>query len=138
MLGEMCSISKTHLFINYYLLGFLIGFALFYNNDITTDNSLQNTNMYKPFYFLKDAIGFFFKLSNWIHILIVVIVLVIFVLISIYSFIYTSNADIVKFVDTNLNGFTNFLYLNDKSAFAVSFTFFLIVLYTYKTESNIK
>jgi len=63
---------------------------------------------------------------------------VIFLLISIYSFVYTSTADIVKFVDTNLNGFTNFLYLNDKSAFAVSFTFFLIVLYTYKTESNIK
>ena len=137
ILGEICSVTKTHLFINYYLLGFLIGFALFYNNDITTDNSLQNSNMYKPFYFLKDAIGFFFKLSNWIHILIVIIVLIIFVLLSIYSFLYTSFRTFQN-NDFTIDNFTHFLYLNDKSAFAISFTFFLIILYTYKTESNIK
>ena len=71
ILGEICSTSQTHLFINYYFLGFFIGFALFYNNDITTYNSLQNSNMYKPFYYLKDTIGFFFKLANWKHILII-------------------------------------------------------------------
>ena len=73
MLGEICSISKTHLFINYYLLGFLIGFALFYNNDITNENSLQNSNIYKPFYYLKDMIGLIFKSPNWLHLLIIII-----------------------------------------------------------------
>ena len=137
ILGEICSTTKTHLFINYYLLGFLIGFALFYNNDITTDNSLQNTNMYKPFYFLKDAIGFFFKLSNWVHILIVVIVLIIFVLLSIYTFFYNKYFS-SESINREIDGFTRFIYLNDKSAFGISFTFFLIVLYTYKTAANIK
>ena len=45
ILGESCSTTYTHLFINYYIYGFLIGFALFYNNDITNENSLQNSNI---------------------------------------------------------------------------------------------
>ena len=138
ILGEICSTSQTHLFINYYFLGFFIGFALFYNNDITTDNSLQNSNMYKPFYYLKDTIGFFFKLANWKHILIVVIILIIFVLLGIYSFFLTSFDLIESYKDIKIDNLTNFIYLNDKSAFAVTFSFFLIILYTYKTESNLK
>ena len=139
ILGEICSITKTHLFIKYYFLGFLIGFAFFYNNDIMTDNPLQNSNMYKPFYYLKDLIGFFFKLSNWKHIIIILAILVIFVLLNIYSFCVSSFELIDYYTKaTTINTFVHFIYLNDKTAFAVTFGFFLIILYTYKTESNLK
>ena len=138
ILGEICSITKTHLFIKYYFLGFLIGFAFFYNNDITTDNSLQNSNMYKPFYYLKDLIGCFFKLAKWKHIIIIIAILIIFVILSIYSFFYTSFSLIDYYHEPKVDNFVSFLYLNDKTAFAVSFGFFLIILYTYKSESNLK
>ena len=138
ILGEICSITKTHIFIKYYFLGFFIGFAFFYNNDITTDNPLQNSNMYKPFYYLKDLIGFFFKLANWKHILIIIAILIIFVFLSIYSFcIYSFNL-INTYQDIKVDDYVDFIYLNDKTAFAVSFGFFLIILYTYKSESNLK
>ena len=71
LFGEKCSTTYTHLFINYYFLGILIGFALFYNNDITNENSYQNSDNYKPFYYLKDINGAIFKSPNWVHALVI-------------------------------------------------------------------
>ena len=138
MLGETCSLSKTHLFINYYMFGFLIGFALFYNNDITTENSLQNSDIYKPFYYLKDIIGFFFKLATWIHILIIILSVGTIFVLSITFIFHTSFNFIENCKEVNLNYFDHFLYLNEKSIYTVVFCILLIILYTFKTESNIK
>jgi hypothetical protein len=118
------------------MFGFLLGFALFYNNDITTENSLQNTDIYKPFYYLKDVSGFFFKLATWVHILIIILAVVtIFVL----SVSFHSSLNIIdNWKLFELNYFIHFLYLNEKSIFVVVFCILLIILYTFKTESNIK
>jgi len=94
--------------------------------------------MYKPFYYLKDLIGFFFKLANWKHILIIIAILIIFVFLSIYSFCISSFKLIDIYQDIKVDDYVDFIYLNDKTAFAVSFGFFLIILYTYKSESNLK
>ena len=137
LFGETCSITFTHLFINYYFLGFLIGFALFYNNDITNENSLNNSTIYKPFNYLKDLIGLMFKSPNWVNILIIVLTVGIQLLLCISFIIYTNanlNYDELK----NLNGFDHYLYLNERTFFGFTFAIFITLLYTYKNESKLK
>ena len=137
LFGETCSITFTHLFINYYFLGFLIGFALFYNNDITNENSLNNSTTYKPFNYLKDLIGLMFKSPNWVNILIIVLTVGIQLLLCISFIIYTNanlNYDELK----NLNGFDHYLYLNERTFFSFTFAIFITLLYTYKNESKLK
>ena len=137
LLGETCSLTYTHLFINYYFFGFLIGIALFYNNDITNPHSLQNSEIYKPFYYLKDLIGFLFRCATWIHALIILITFGIPFLLFFSFLIYTRNN--INYEDLQiLNGFDKFLYLNEKTVFAIAFGFFLLHLYVYKFESKIK
>ena len=137
LFGETCSLTHTHLFIKYYFLGYLIGFALFYNNDITNENSLQNSSIYKPFYYLKDLIGFLFKCDTWIHVLIIIITFgVPFLLCFSFNLYSKNNIDYENL--QLLNGFDRFLYLNEKTVFAIFFGFFLLHLYIYKFESKIK
>ena len=140
ILGESCSTTYTHLFINYYIYGFLIGFALFYNNDITNENSLQNSNIYKPFYYLKDMIGLIFKSPNWLHLLIIIISFFITILFChfYYLFLDRDKTFIETFKSVELTTFHHFIYLNEKTILIIFFGFFLTHLYTYKTESNLK
>ena len=138
ILGETCSTTFTHLFIKYYSLGYLIGFALFYNNDITVENSLEISNMYKPFYFLKSFSGLIFKMANWIHILIIIITIGIQIILCCTFGIYVKSDFLNNYKNVELSGFDHFLYLNEKSIFAITFSIFLINLYTYKTESGLK
>ena len=138
LFGETYSTKYTHLFINYYFFGFLIGLAIFYNNDITNENSLQNSNIYKPFYFLKDMIGFIFLKSFWIKILIILLTIAIQLLLS-FLFLFYSGFDLEsKLGKKKMGDVDHFIYLNEKSAFALSFGLFLIVLYTFKNEAIIK
>ena len=138
ILGETCSTTCTHLFIKYYSFGYLIGFALFYNNDITVENSLQISDVYKPFYYLKSISGWIFKSPNWIHILIIIITIGIQVILSCTFFIFVENDFQNKYKTVELSGFDNFIYLNEKSIYAIAFGVFLMNLYTYKTESGLK
>ena len=136
--GELCSITYTHFFIKYYFFGFLIGIALFYDNDITQDNSLQNSNVYLPFVYLKDLIGLLFKSAAWIHVLIIVITVSIHILLSLsFSMHLKSNYE-DNFNKVVLSGFDKYLYLNEKTFFSLSIGIFLAHLYTYKTESKLK
>ena len=137
LFGETCSITYTHLFINYYFLGFLIGFALFYNNDLTNEYSLQNSNIYKPFYYLKDIVGYIFKRATWVHILIIIITFGIQLLLS-FSFLFYSRNNINIENLQILNGFDDFIYLNEKKIFALAFGLFVTHLYIYKYESKLK
>ena len=137
LFGETCSIKYTHLFINYYFFGFLIGFALFYNNDITKENSLEISETYKPFHYLKDMIGLVFKSSLWVHILIIIITVGIQILLSFSFVIYIENA--MNHNDLqNLGKFDEFLYLNEKTIFALALITLITHLYSYKNESKIK
>ena len=136
-LGEKCSTTYTHLFINYYFVGFLIGIALFYNNNITNENSLQNSGIYNPFSYLKDFIGILFRCATFIHVLIIIIT-VAFPLLLFFSFLFYA-ADYSSFYERKeLNGFDIFLYLNEKKVFVFFFGLFLLHLYVYKKESILK
>ena len=136
--GELCSITYTHFFIKYYFFGFLIGIALFYDNDITQDNSLQNSNVYLPFVYLKDLIGLLFKSAAWVHILIIVITVSIHILLSLSFSMYLKSNYEDNFNKVELSGFDKYLYLNEKTFFSLSIGIFLAHLYTYKTESKLK
>jgi hypothetical protein len=92
LFGETYSTKYTHLFINYYFLGFLIGLSIFYNNDITNENSLLNSNIYKPFYFLQDIIGFIFLKSFWTKILIILITIIVQILFSFLFLFYSEKS----------------------------------------------
>ena len=144
ILGESCSTTFTHLFINYYFLGFLFGLALFYNNDITKDNSLQNSNkVYLPFYYLKSLIRFFFSVPYFLYILILILSAGIMLLLSCTFYIYTGfNLNVSSQEDSYktqpLNAFDKFLYLNEKSVFCLVFLAFLIHLTTYKSDNKLK
>lgn len=137
LFGETCSLTKTHLFINYYFFGFLIGFILFYNNDITKENSLQNSNIYKPFDYLKKLNQCFFKSPIWVHILIITITVLVQLALCFSFLTYTHNG--IKYEDlAELNGFDKFIYLNEKTIYSLAFGFFVTHLYTYKEESKLK
>ena len=139
LFGETCSLKYTHLFIKYYFFGFLIGFGLFYNNDITKENSLQISDTYKPFNYLVGFVGFFFKSSVWMSVLIILLTLGIQVLLCASFLIYSKNGVTYdKLVGINLNGFDNFLYLNEKTIYTIAFVIFITHLYTYKNESKLK
>jgi hypothetical protein len=137
LLGETCSTHFPHLFINYYFLGFFIGLALFYNNDITHENSLQNSSIYKPFHFLQDIIGFIYLRSNKVNLLICILTIIIQVILSFSFFFYTEHS-LVDNIDKKLHSIDNFIYLNEKSVFAIMFGLMLITLYTFKNESVLK
>ena len=137
LLGETCSTNFSHLFINYYFLGFLIGLSLFYNNDITHENSLQNSSIYKPFYFLEDIIGFFYLRSNKTNLLICALTIIIQFILS-FSFFFYTKYSLAQNIKKQLNAIDNFIYLNEKSIFAIMFGLMLIILYTFKNESILK
>ena len=135
LFGETYTTKYTHLFIKYYFIGFLIGLSIFYNNDITHENSMRNSQIYKPFYFLQDLIGFIYLKSFIIKILIIILMIVVQALLS--FFIYFAKNNIAK-PELKKKVFTHFLYLNEKIIFALAFGIMLIVLYTFKNESIIK
>ena len=137
LLGETCSTHFPHLFINYYFLGFLIGLSLFYNNDITHENSLQTSSIYKPFHFLQDIIGFIYLRSNKVNLLICVITIIFQVLLS-FSFFFYTKFSLVENIENGLDEIDNFIYLNEKNVFAIMFGLMLITLYTFKNESVLK
>ena len=137
LLGEFCSTTYTHLFIKYYFFGFLIGFALFYDYDITQDNSLQNSDIYLPFHYLKDLIGLLFKSSTWVNILIIIITIVIQVLLCNTFYFYTKNDFKNNFKNIQLTGFDNYLFLNEKTYFSLAFGIFITNLYTYRNEPKL-
>jgi len=137
LFGENCSTTYTHLFINYYFLGILIGFALFYNNDITNENSYQNSDNYKPFYYLKDINRMIFKSPNWVHALIIIITIGIQALLSLYFQFYAPSRFESDGLE-DLDDFIEFLYLNEKKIFSLAFGILISYLYIFKSESKLK
>ena len=125
-------------------MGFFIGLSIFYNNDITHEYSLQNSSIYKPFHFLQDIIGYIYLRSFCTKLLIIIIMIIMQFLLSISFLIYTKanlndilNKNIANGLNT-MNIFDNFLYLNEKSCFALFFGIMLTIVYTFKNESIIK
>ena len=143
LLGETDSIKITHLFINYYFLGFLIGLSIFYNNDITQENSFINSSLYKPFYFLEDIIKYVYLMSFPLKLIIIIFSLLVQMILSVSFYIYVQKGlkDIIENEDNDYKKYTwfdNFIYLNEKKIYIIFFSLMLIILYTFKNESLIK
>ena len=138
VLGEKCSTTFTHLFIKYYFFGYLFGIAIFYDNDITQENSLQISEIYIPFSYLKDLIGFLFKRSVWVHLLIILITISIHTLLSLTIRIFVSGNFSEVYKDFQLKALGKYTYLNEKTYFAFSFGLLLATLYTYKNYAILK
>ena len=137
LLGEKCSTTYTHLFISYYFFGFLIGIALFYNKDITNDNSLQNSGIYNPFSYLQDFTRILFRCSTIIHVLIIIITVAVPIfLFNTFHFYLKNYQSFYKLKE--LNGFDKFVYLNEKKVFAIFFGFLLLHLNIYINGSTLK
>ena len=137
LLGEKCSTTYTHLFISYYFFGFLIGIALFYNKDITNDNSLQNSGIYNPFSYLQDFTRILFRCSTIIHVLIIIITVAVPIfLFNTFHFYLKNYQSFYRLKE--LNGFDKFAYLNEKKVFAIFFGFLLLHLNIYINGSTLK
>ena len=137
ILGENCSTTYTHLFIKFYFFGFLIGFALFYDQDLTRDNSLQNSEIYLPFHYLKDLIGLLFKSATWVHILITIITIAIQALLSMTFYFFVKSDFKTNYKNVQLSGFDNYLILNEKTYFSLAIGIFITHLYTYRNEQKL-
>ena len=144
LFGETCSTQITHLFLKYYFLGFFIGLSIFYNNDITHENSLQNSSIYKPFHFLQDIIGYIYLRTFYTKLLIIILMIIIQLLLSVSFLLYTqANLQSILNNETSdqlkiMNIFDNSLYLNEKTCFAIVFGLMVTILYTFKNEAIIK
>ena len=141
LFGETCSTKVTHIFLKYYFLGFFIGLSIFYNNDITHENSLQNSSIYKPFHFLQDIIVYIYLRTFCTKLLIILLMIIIQFLLSVSFLLYT-NGDLQSILNNGttdrLNFFDNSLYLNEKTCFAIVFGLMVTILYTFKNEAIIK
>ena len=138
LFGERYTVKYTHIFMKFYFYGFLIGLSLFYNNDITHEKSLQNSSIYKPFYFLRDIIGYIFLMKFWVKILIIVLTIVFQIALS-FSFFLYSTSDFSSYIKTKkMNLFDHFLHLNEKNIFSLIFGIMITILYTFKNEPFIK
>ena len=137
LFGEFFSIKYTHLFINYYFFGFLIGLALFYNNYITHEKTIQNSRMHKPFPILKDIIGFIYLLSFKVNLLILIITIGIQIMLSVI-FLICTKMEILERLKFDVTTFDYILYIYEKIIFSFVFGLMIIVFYTFKNESVIK
>ena len=138
LFGENYTTKYTHLFINYYFLGFLIGLSIFYSNDITHEKSLSNSPIHKPFYFLQDIIGYIYLRSFLLKTLILLLMAGVQIIIACSFYFYSGkdfNFDLKK---KKMNAFDRFLLLNEKSIFALLFGLLITIFYTFKNELIIK
>ena len=138
LFGENYTTKFTHLFINYYFLGFLIGLSIFYSNDITHEKSLSNSPIHKPFYFLQDIIGYIYLRSPLLKIIILLLLTGLQLIISCSFFFYSKRDFKFDLKNMEMNSFDRFLLLNEKSILALLLGLAITILYTFKNESIIK
>ena len=140
LFGEYSTIRFTHLFINYYTIGFFVGLAIFYNNDLTHDNSMDKSSIYKPFSFCAKLIRFFYLKPIWFNVLLTILLLLIYILLfsSFWILVVShSQANYFSRLTFNINKTYNYLYLYEKSIFAVCSGFLIIISYSFKKDFSL-
>ena len=141
LLGEYYTIKYTHLFFNFYALGFFVGLAIFYNNDLTRTNSMDKTKIYKPFPFCSIFIKFFYLRSVVFNIILIVI----FSLISIslfstfwiLTYFYVGKNHELTFDLNSLNSYLTFSFRNEKNIFAICSVFLIILICCFKKDDSL-
>lgn len=132
VMGHNYNEKYTHLFLNFYLMGLLVGFCYFYYHDAVDKNSMsQDKEKYLPFSFCYTLIK---KLDNMERFTLTVVrmgIIVILVIIALsYNFLRLwLNRDDENELVINIdkaNKLIHFIYYNEKIIFAFFFALLLI------------
>ena len=132
MMGHNYNEKYTHLFINFYLMGFLIGLCYFYYHDAVDKNSMtQDKEKYLPFSFCYSLIK---KLDNMERFTITLIrlglIVILFLLSLSYYFLrmaFNTEDDTELVIDIDrANTLIHFIYYNEKLIFAFFFSLLLL------------
>ena len=131
--GHEFTEKRTHLFLNYYMIGIFIGMSYFYFGDMISQNSISQ-NDYIPFNFCYKIISFIDPLSKWIKLLITFIALVFIILLSgLYTiFRFFDGLDTITIKS---NWFLTFCYYYEKEIFSIFFCFILLMAMVYPKDS---
>ena len=135
--GETCSIKYTHLFLNKFFFGMLIGIIYFYHNDIISQTPLGKIyfkDQFIPFSYCLKLMEFLDKTSPGLKIIYVVLSIgMLFLLSSIFIFYEKSKENIIF----STSGFDWILIDNyEKKLFILFFMFMLINLLFINKVSN--
>lgn len=136
--GHAVTEKRTHLFINYYLIGTFVGLCYFYYGDMISQNALSLNQDYYPFGFCYSIVSFLDPLKNWIKTVIAIVAFLLMILLSsVYSIARAINnigvaetVIIVKF-----NGFLKFIYYYEKDIFSLLFAIILLVAMVYPKDT---
>ena len=132
MMGHNYNEKYTHLFINFYLMGFLIGLCYFYYHDAVDKNSMtQDKEKYLPFSFCYSVIK---KLDNMERFTITLIRLGILGILLLLSLSYyflrmalnSENDDELVIDIDKAEKLIHFIYYNEKLIFAFFFSLLLL------------
>ena len=145
VLGHAYNEKYTHLFINYYVFGILVGMCYFYYHDaVTKDSMCQRQDEYFPFSFCFSIVKVVDLMSNLLKgIIFYLSIVVMFLLSTTYYFIrnnavvegepQSENNLVVKFTT-----FITVVYKSEKMLFAVAFCVFLLFLFLHFKEGTFK
>ena len=144
VLGQNYSEKFTHLFINYYFFGFIMGIIYFYYNDIKSNNSFVNelfnsneniNKIYVPFFYSYKLNIFFQNLKQNVK-LIGIIICTFLIFINSLNFwvirIFYSND--VNSIDIELNNKVKFVIKTEKNFFI--FIFFILNIFILEIKQN--
>ena len=136
--GHAVTEKKTHLFINYYLIGSFVGLSYFYYGDMISQNALSLNQDYYPFGFCYSIVTFLDPLKQWIKTVIAIVAFLLMILLSsIYSIVraiknigVTETVILVKF-----NGFLKFIYYYEKDIFSLLLGVILLIAMVYPKDT---
>ena len=135
--GETCSIKYTHLFLNKFFFGMLIGIIYFYHNDIISQTPLGKIyfkDKFIPFSYCRKLMEFLDKTSPGLKIIYVIVSIAMLFFLSAIFIFYEKSKENILF---STSGFDWVLIDNyEKKLFILFFMFMLINLLFINKVSN--
>ena len=133
VLGHNYFEKYTHLFINFYFLGVLVGMSYFYYYDAVAKNSLtQQKDTYIPFSYCYKFIQLLDGLNKYaIYIIRLIIIGILIFISSSYNILLALYSDTTGNADSTLslevNGLITIIYFSEKLFFAIFFAFLAVL-----------
>lgn len=135
LLNQNYTEKFTHLMINFYFIGCLVGICLFYYNDAVDENSFSQNEENLPFHFCLWLVSFADKFTSFIKKLILGVLTLILVLLS--SFFYFRYLSSNKYI-FNISMLELFDDMYGKVFFSLVFGLILLFLIVYPKDSAFK
>ena len=131
--GHEFTEKRTHLFLNYYLIGIFIGMSYFYYGDMISQNAISQ-NDYIPFNFCYKIISLIDPISKRIKLLFTFIAFIFIILLSSLYTIFRSLDDLDT-ITIKSNWFLTFCYYYEKEIFSIFFCLILLMAMVYPKDS---